>query len=58
MEKSISTLKSNTSKNESKTKSNIKLKTKENTELITELNELRLRKKKLEHELDAKALVI
>lgn len=41
MEKSISTLKSNTSKNEGKAKSNIKKKTKENSELIKELQELR-----------------
>ncbi len=34
MEKSIGTLKQNTSKNESNTKINIKAKTKENTELI------------------------
>jgi len=45
METSISTLKTNTCKNESKTKTNIKKKTRENTELIFELNELRLRKK-------------
>ena len=58
MEKSIVTLKSNTSKNEGRAKSNIKYKTKENTELIHELNDLRLRKKDLENELEAKDLTI
>ena len=56
MEKSISMLKSNTSKNESNTKVNIKSKTKENTELIHELTELRVHKKELENELEAKKL--
>ena len=56
MEKIISMLKSNTSKNESNTKVNIKSKTKENTELIHELTELRLHKKELENELEAKKL--
>lgn len=58
MEKSISTLKTNTVKNEQRTKSNIKKKTKDNTELIHELNELRARKKELESELEAKSLTI
>lgn len=58
MEKSIGTLKGNTSKNESRTKTNIKKKTRENTELIRELNDLRIRKKELESELEAKALTI
>lgn len=58
MEKSISTLKQNTSKNEVNTKINIKKKTKENTELIHQLNELRVRKRELENELEAKSLTI
>lgn len=58
MEKSIGTLKQNTGKNESNTKINIKKKTKENTELIHELNELRVRKRELENELEAKSLTI
>ena len=58
MEKSVGALKQNTSKNESNTKVNIKKKTKENTELIAELNELRVRKKELENEMEAKALTI
>ena len=41
MEKSIVTLKQNTSKNELMTKSSIKEKTNENTILIKELNDLR-----------------
>jgi TolA-binding protein len=56
MEKSIGTLKGNTVKNEVRTKSNIKKKTKENTELIRELTELRIRKKEMESELEAKTL--
>jgi len=58
MEKSIHALRQNTSKNEGNTKVNIKKKTKENTELIAELNELRVRKKELENELEAKTLTI
>ena len=58
MGKSIVTLKSNTQKNEIRTKSNIKKKTKENSDLIWELNELRLNKKELESELDAKVLTL
>ena len=52
MEKSIGTLKQNTSKNEMMSKTNIKEKTVENTKLIKELNELREKKKELEKELE------
>lgn len=52
MEKSIVTLKQNTSKNELMTKSSIKEKTNENTILIKELNDLRDQKKELEDELE------
>ena len=47
MYKSISTLKGNTVKNESRTKTNIKSKTRENTLLIGELSELRFKLKSL-----------
>lgn len=52
MEKSITTLKQNTTKNEMMTKTNIKEKTGENTKLIKELNELRDKKRELETELE------
>ena len=58
MEKSVSTLKDNTSKNDSLTQTNIKEKTKENTQLINELNALRTSKKSLEKQLEKKALTI
>lgn len=57
MQQSIHTLKGNTDKNEKTTKSNIKVKTNENTFLIKELTELRLIKKNLENELEAKKLI-
>lgn len=57
MEKSITTLKSNTHKNKSSSNTNLSKKTKENTELIHELTELRIHKKELESELDARELV-
>ena len=56
MEKSIGTLKSNTVKNETSTKGNIKKKTRENAELIHELNLLRVKKKELECAVEAKNL--
>lgn len=58
MEKSISTLKTNTVKNELRTKNNIKGKTKENTALIHEMNEIRARMKELQSELETKDLAI
>lgn len=58
MYKSINTLQSNTVKNEGRTKSNIKKKTRENTQLIKSLKDLRMRKKELENELEAKSLTI
>jgi len=47
MERSISTIKVNTIKNECRTKNDIKKRTKENTELIKELNVLRNERAKL-----------
>lgn len=56
MEKSIGALRSMTTKAEVRTKTNIKKRTKENTELILELNELRLMKRNLENKLEAEEL--
>jgi hypothetical protein len=47
MERSIATLKVNTIKNETRTKNDIKKRTKENTQLLVELNSIKLEEKKL-----------
>ena len=47
MERSIATLKVNTIKNETRTQNDIKKRTKENTQLLVELNSIKLEVKKL-----------
>lgn len=56
MEKSIGALRQMTSKADSRVKANIKKRTYENTDLIKELNELRLAKRTLENKLEAETL--
>ena len=56
MEKSIGALRGMTQKAEVRTKSSIKKRTTENTQLIVELNELRLTKRNLENKLEAETL--
>lgn len=54
MERSIATLKVNTIKNETRTKNDIKKRTKENTQLIVELNSIKLEEKKLKTDIQVK----
>lgn len=54
MEEMISQLRINTTKNETRTKNDIKLKTKENTQLIVDLNNLKFENKKQENALQKK----
>jgi hypothetical protein len=56
MEKSITALRATTGKAEQQTKSNIKKRTHENKDLIDELNQIRLMKKRLENELEDETL--
>jgi hypothetical protein len=51
MERSIATLKVNTIKNETRTKNDIKKRTKENTQLLVELNSIKLEEKKLKNDI-------
>jgi hypothetical protein len=55
MERSIATLKVNTIKNETRTQNDIKKRTKENTQLLVELNSIKLEVKKLETEIAKKS---
>ena len=52
MERSIATLKVNTIKNETRTKNDIKKRTQENTQLIADLNELRIEKRRFLEDID------
>lgn len=52
MERSIATIKVNTIKNETRTKNDIKKRTKENTQLIRDLNEIRVDKNRLLAQID------
>lgn len=52
MERSVSTLKINSIKNETRTKNDIKKKTKENTQLIQELNSIKFDEKNLRYKID------
>lgn len=54
MERSIATLKVNTIKNETRTSNDIKKRTKENTQLLVELNSIKLEVKKLQTEIAKK----
>lgn len=54
MERSIATLKVNTIKNETRTQNDIKKRTKENTQLLVELNSIKLEVKKLANEIQKK----
>ena len=54
MERSIATLKVNTIKNETRTQNDIKKRTKENTQLLVELNSIKLEVKKLNTEIEKK----
>ena len=54
MEDLITQLKVNTTKNETRTRSDIKLKTKENTQLIIDLNNLKYESKKHQNMQDRK----
>ena len=54
MERSIATLKVNTIKNETRTQNDIKKRTKENTQLLVELNSIKLEVKKLSTEISKK----
>jgi hypothetical protein len=54
MEDMITQLRVNTTKNETRTKNDIKLKTKENTQLIVDLNNLKFENKKQENALQKK----
>jgi septal ring factor EnvC (AmiA/AmiB activator) len=55
MERSIATLKVNTIKNETRTQNDIKKRTKENTQLLVELNSIKLEVKRLEAEITKKS---
>ena len=54
MERSIATLKVNTIKNETRTSNDIKKRTQENTQLLIELNSIKLEVKKLVTEISKK----
>jgi chromosome segregation ATPase len=54
MERSIATLKVNTIKNETRTQNDIKKRTKENTQLLVELNSIKLEVKKLQTDIEKK----
>jgi TolA-binding protein len=58
MERSIATLKVNTIKNEQRTKNDIKKRTKENTQLIQDLNAIRVEKMKLLSQIEDQKLTI